>query len=71
MSAAMVERGRSVTVPLDSLGGPEFNVSVEVVRREPLSWIRMGLIWFVWIATPCGKFSRARGVVSPDAASLD
>ena len=62
--------GRSVTVPLDSVGGPEFNVSLESVRREVLSWIRMGLIWFVWIASPCLKLSQAHGVVSLDGASL-
>ena len=59
ISAELAQRGYAV-LPFDVLRGAAFDVSRPAVARTVLGWIAAGMVWGVWLATPCSTLSRAR-----------
>ena len=59
-TGACIAAGLCVACPIELENGQWCNVEDPRVRVTILKWIEMGLVWFVHIATPCTRHSRAR-----------
>ena len=60
LSGAMISAGLRVACPIERDSGAWADISLPGVRDEIISWVEAGLVWFVHLATPCTKHSRAR-----------
>ena len=59
-TGACIAAGLCAACPIELENGQWCNVEDPRVRVTILEWIEKGLVWFVHIATPCTRHSRAR-----------
>ena len=59
-TGACIAVGLCAARPIELENGRWCDVEDPRVRATILEWIRKGLVWFVHLATPCTKHSRAR-----------
>ena len=60
LSGSRLDAGLRVCCPIDSLLGPEFDLTDPVTVREIMWLISSGKVWAVWLATPCTNRSPAK-----------
>ena len=68
ISAACVAQGLRIAVPCEVERGAHFNLLDRRVQQEVLRWLRAGLVWMVWLGTPCTACSAARSGAKPPAS---
>ena len=60
LSGALLEQGLRVGAPIDSLEGPHMDLLNPRIASEVFGWVKSGLIWGIWLGTPCSRWSVAR-----------
>ena len=55
-----MDKGFLVGSPMELQKGPAWDVHSPRFRRLLVRWLRMGLLWYVHLATPCTPWSQAR-----------
>ncbi|CAK0899549.1 unnamed protein product, partial [Prorocentrum cordatum] len=58
-------------IAFDKLQGPQFDLSRREVVLTIAGWLRAGLVWALWFATPCITTTRARTDKSGSAVDVD
>ena len=71
VTAAAADRGLRIAVPCEIQGGRHFDLQDRRVQSEIVRWLRCGLVWAVWLGTPCTGWSQARTTSTSPPASAE
>ena len=65
LSGACLQNGFRIATPVDIKTSPFLDITNPRILSQILDWIRQGLIWFIWLGTPCTNWCMPKR--SPEA----